>query len=59
MARRITEADLADLLRSALQIADELGEWSVGARLDQALVDLTGVGVEPAEERPIRVDALL
>ena len=50
MTHQITEGDLADLLRSALAIADERGLWSVGARLDQALIDLTGVGVDPAEE---------
>lgn len=50
MAHHVTEADLADLLRAALAIADDLGLWGIGARLDQALVDLTGAGVDLADE---------
>lgn len=57
MAHAFTEEDLAALLRTALSIADDLGLWGVGARLDQALVDLTGAGVEPADE-PEPLDAL-
>ncbi|MES1971798.1 MAG: hypothetical protein V4472_05010 [Pseudomonadota bacterium] len=52
MTNRLTERDLVDLLRSALAAADDLGLWGVGARLDQALVDLTGIGVLPVEETP-------
>ena len=50
MAQTFTEADLAAMLRSSLSIADDLGLWSVGARLDQALIDLTGAGMELADE---------
>jgi hypothetical protein len=41
------EADLAELIRAALAMADEMGLIAVGLRLDQALIDLTGKGSVP------------
>lgn len=41
------EADLAELIRAALAMADEMGLIAVGLRLDQALIDLTGEGSMP------------
>jgi len=41
------EADLAELIRAALTMADEMGLIAVGLRLDQALIDLTGEGSMP------------
>lgn len=38
------EADLAARLTEALVAADALGLTEVGIRLDQALVELTGIG---------------
>lgn len=55
MAQSSSAEDLERLLVIALAIADNLHLWGVGARLDQALVDLTGVGREmrePVSERP-------
>jgi hypothetical protein len=41
------EADLAELIRAALTMADEMGLLAVGLRLDQALIELTGEGSMP------------
>ena len=41
------EVDLAELIRAALVMADEMGLMAVGLRLDQALIELTGEGSLP------------
>jgi len=48
--RAAAEADLAVLIRAALDMADELGLTAVALRLDQALIDLTGEGLAPNME---------
>ena len=45
--REAAEADLIALIKAALAIADEIGLTSVGLRLDQALIELTGEGSAP------------
>ena len=44
-----SKRDLADLVGTALSIADDLGFAEVGLRLDQALNALSGAGVAPPE----------
>lgn len=49
MNQSSTEDDLVAMLKSALSIADGLALWSVAARLDQALIQLTGNGIATDE----------
>ncbi len=49
-----SKRNLADLVETALTIADDLGFAEVGLRLDQALIALTGAGVAPPEVCRVR-----
>lgn len=47
MASQMTKDDLVELIRIALDCADDLRELAAASRLDQALVDLVGEGQTP------------
>ena len=47
VARTMTRSDLADLVRTALEAADALGQHNAAIHLDRALVDLVGAGTAP------------
>ena len=45
--REAAETNLIALVKAALALADEIGLTSVGLKLDQVLVELTGEGSVP------------
>ncbi len=49
-----SKRDLADLVETALAIADDRGFAEVGLHLNQALVALTGAGIAPPEVCRVR-----
>lgn len=51
MIRDAMAHELEGLIRGALTLADDLSLWGTAARLDQALVELTGHGVYPPTHR--------